>query len=105
MKNMKTVLIVVFVVVALILTGALSYEAMVGAPRAAEQQNILKQYNFPGNSNAGKAPSAGFSNTAANAPVVQPGDDVNGMLQTLDQTSDDAGVSDIQSLQKDASGL
>jgi hypothetical protein len=103
MKNTKGILIGVFIVVALVIVGVVSFEALVGAPKAAEERNILKQYNFPGNAKTNSVPANGFPSAASKVKGVD--QDLNGMLQDLDQTQDTATTSDIQDLQNDVNQL
>lgn len=107
MKNLKGIFVVVLVVVALVIVGAVTYEAMIGAPRAAQQKDILKQYNFPGNAANNQKTTAGFpsANTGTASSGIDSTDaDVNGALQDLNQIQDGSD-SDLQTLETEIQGL
>jgi hypothetical protein len=102
MKNPKGIFTVVFLVVILIVVGAMTYHALVAAPRAAQEQQILKQYNFPGNMQ-NKLPSSGFP--SGNEGIGSEDPEINSMLKTLNEANDEGATQDLQELEKEIQSL
>lgn len=103
MKHLPLIIGISLGAIGVVVGGVFVYESMIRAPRAYEEQSVLKNYNFPGKNATKNTPKEGFGSTSLQS-ATETGE-INSYLSELEATVDDGGSQEFDTFKEETSGL